>query len=267
MPFLPRLREIEVFLVGILNRLLATKRLWSLPSGRLGPAAAIRYMSFGGDGFVTSNYSGYLNSLRHWDSVWDGVPSAIRLGIKDDFRYRAYLTAQLARMASRLDGDFVELGTHYGVLPMHYLLDTAQITSGNRRVWLCDVWGDAGDFSAHPDMPTGAGAYQVDIYDLVKSRFAAFEAVQLVRGYVPESLDALSGRKIAYLSIDLNSSEPERASLERLWPQIVPGGIVYFDDIGDINYSALRATVEEFVRLHDQTLLYSPSGQGYLIKS
>ncbi len=259
--------RVEVFLVGILNKLVATWRIWGLPGGRLAPPATLRYMTFGGDSFVTANYSGWQEELSHWSDVWDDVPEVIRSGLEKDFQYRAYVTLSLSRLACAVPGDFVELGTHYGLLPKHYLLANPRITSEGRSVWLFDVWGDPKAFKEHPYMPTGAGSYEVDAFEVVKKRFDVHANVEFVRGYVPETLGALAGRQIAYLSIDLNSAKPEREALDLLWSELSYGGVVYFDDLGDINYSSLRVEVAEFAKTHGQHVFFLPSGQAFLIKT
>ena len=113
---------------------------------------------------------------------------------------------------------------------------------------------------------TGSHAdYQEEIYDIVKKRFAKWQNVILVKGLVPEVLSKIPSRKIAYLSIDMNGSEPEKAALEFFYDKIVPGGVIYFDDYG-LPYPELRDVVNKFFADKPETLLHFPSGNSIVVK-
>ena len=107
--------------------------------------------------------------------------------------------------------------------------------------------------------------YQPDIFEVVKDRFAKYPNVKLIRGVVPDILSSIPAKKVAYLSIDMNSSEPERAALEYYYGKMVSGGIIYFDDYG-WGYPELRKVVDNFLGDKPEKLLHFPSGNSILIK-
>jgi hypothetical protein len=49
-----------------------------------------------------------------------------------------------------------------------------------------------------------------DCYDFVAEKMRAYPNVQLVRGLLPDTLDAIDRRKIAYLSVDLDNAPSRR---------------------------------------------------------
>ena len=120
---------------------------------------------------------------------------------------------------------------------------------------MVDPWG----------LGLNSNVYTEDIYDEVKSRFAEYPNVKLIRGLVPEALSLVDTQKVAYLAIDMNGSIPERAALDHFYPKMTKGGVIYFDDYG-WNYPELRATVDEFLTDKPESLLHFPNGTAILIK-
>ena len=255
---------IDRHVMPIVDRIISATQIFNRGSRAHIMAQTINQERYVTLGLISSTYSDAWSHLKNYSEAWDNVDSSFADVHKPLLEWRAYLTSWLVNQAMFVEGDFVELGVQWGVLSKHYLLET---DLKDRRVWLFDVWGDSEEFLSHPEMPSGAGSYEKDIYEAVRKRFAQFTNVEMVRGFVPETLKALSGNKIAYLSLDMNSWIPEMQSLEMLWEQVSVGGVVYFDDIGYENYFKLREVVGVFLKSVGQSLLYLPSGQAFLIKS
>ena len=164
-----------------------------------------------------------------------------------------------AKQALKLDGDFVECGVWWGLLSKIICDYTNFEKYTNKSFYLVDTWGD----------PTSKNLnhqnYQDDIFAKVKERFSKYQNVKLVRGRVPEILESIPVKKISYLSIDMNGYMAERATLEKYYDLIVPGGIIYFDDYG-WNYPKLRETVDAFFKDKPETLLHFPSANSIVVK-
>lgn len=129
---------------------------------------------------------------------------------------------------------------------------------GDRKFYLVDTFGETE--GSHPDRH-----YKKDIYDDVKDRFSIYPQIQLIRGLVPGCLAKITSSKIAYLAIDMNSSEPELETLKYFYKKLVKGGIIYFDDYG-WGYPELRKVVDEFFSDKPETLLHFPSGNSIVVK-
>jgi hypothetical protein len=68
---------------------------------------------------------------------------------------------------------------------------------------------------------------------LAHPNFAPWPRCRLVRGTVPQTLAAFpEGRKVAYLSLDMNIVVPEIAAIEFFWDRLVLGAVVLLDDYG-----------------------------------
>lgn len=96
-------------------------------------------------------------------------------------------------------------------------------------------------------------------------RFAPWNAVQVIKGFLPQALDIRSPEKIAFLHIDLNAPKPELGVLERLFPRMSPGGVIVFDDYGWLEFVRQREGEDDFMKNHGYEILELPTGQGLVI--
>jgi O-methyltransferase len=218
--------------------------------------------TFSGDGFTTTHYLGFRTDKdfkRAFTSSINSLPSDYPPGIETakDIEWRAHICTWAAKRALYLEGDFVECGVWYGALSKT-ICEYLDFSRSDRKFYLIDSWGVMP--GSHP-----AAYYQKDIYEDVKSRFEKYPFVELIRGVVPEILIKIPSNNIAYLAIDMNSSEPELNTLEYFYPKMVKGGIIYFDDYG-WKYPALRKVIDEFFSSKPETLLHFPSGNSIAIK-
>lgn len=76
-----------------------------------------------------------------------------------------------------------------------------------------------------------------------------------IRHTVPEFVAKNSGIRIALLSIDVDFEEPTRVILDYLFPLVVPGGIVLFDDYG--TFPGETRVVDEFLERTGYRLSHS----------
>ena len=107
------------------------------------------------------------------------------------------------------------------------------------------------------------GRYKNLELDKTKENLLEFQdMVVFNQGYIPSSFNTNeSPDSIVYLSIDLNSAKPTLASLEYFFPKLLPGGIILFDDYGQIGYSDTRKTIDEFFHDKPGILMKLPTSQ------
>jgi hypothetical protein len=108
--------------------------------------------------------------------------------------------------------------------------------------------------------------YDRDVFEIAQRNLAPFPEARLVRGKVPDTLNHVEIEQVAYLSIDMNVAEPERAALAHFWPRMVSGGMVVFDDYGWDSAKRQRESHDAFADEHGVKILSLPTGQGLLIK-
>lgn len=216
-----------------------------------------------GDGFATTHHVAFLHDkkfLKAYNECFYLVsPKDARWALNQDIRWRAHIVTWAAQQAIRLDGDFVECGVWWGFLSKTICeyVDFAQYK--DKTFYLVDTWGDPGK------QELNHVGYREDVLDIVRERFKPYPNVRLVRGFVPDVLSEVPVKKIAYLSIDMNGDVAERKTLEKYYGNIVPGGIIYFDDYG-WGFPKLRETVDDFFKDKPETLLHFPSGNSIVVK-
>ena len=130
-----------------------------------------------------------------------------------------------------LDGDFLEIGVFLG----GGVQQLARIAPG-KRVLALDVFSPDSDHTPTADGIEMAGLYgyvlgegdQRELFDAVT---AGLDNVEVVVGDSAEV--ELPTERLAFAHIDGNHSATYvRSDFERVWPLVVPGGVVAFDDYG-----------------------------------
>ena len=88
----------------------------------------------------------------------------------------------------------------------------------------------------------------------------------MTQGELPQILHKIELTTIRFIHVDLNTAEPEVASLKILWPNLVSGSIVLLDDFGSPEYSLSRNAMTELSKELAFSILGLPIGQGLIIK-
>jgi predicted O-methyltransferase YrrM len=108
---------------------------------------------------------------------------------------------------------------------------------------------------------------KLGMYERVLERFDGYEQVNLVKGLLPQSLEGNSPEKIAYLHIDLNSSEYEIAVLDALFDRVVPGGVIILDDYEWAGvYREQKIIEDQWFDARGYRVFPLPTGQGIVLK-
>jgi O-methyltransferase len=221
----------------------------------------IKNKTFCGDGILTSNYLPWesdINLLDAYNLSFENIPAKYKT--VRSMQFRAHIVTFCAHMAQGVKGDYIELGTWYGVLAKTICNQPELVT--DRNFYLVDPFGMPG-FKMKGKYKTGS--YEEDIFEIVRYRFRNDSCVKLIRGVVPEILSSIPVDKVAFLLIDMNHGEPEIQGLEFFWSKIPSGGIVYFDDYGQ-NFPELRKHIDLFLEDKKERILVFPTGQAVLIK-
>lgn len=185
-----------------------------------------------------------------------------------EHRWHALNCVTAAQQALLTDGDFVECGVNTGILSMTICscLDFGKL---NRTFYLFDTFAGVpldGLSGAERDQARVVNARQgySDVYEQAKANFSLWPNVTLVRGALPDTLNAIKDRHIAYLSIDLNSATYEMQVIERLWKQLSPGAVVVLDDYGWDSHKRSFDAWNEFSAKVNHPIFQLPTGQGLI---
>jgi O-methyltransferase len=210
-----------------------------------------------------------------FDAVWSDYPYD-QYGGRDTISWRLHTLVWAARQAHALPaGDFVECGVFRG--DMAWVVATVTgFDKTSRKFVLFDSFegldpaqAKDGDYPDNPGYLEFANKYYSEngLFEGVVRRFASFQNVSVVRGYLPGTLCAPHvPDEIAFLHIDLNSPAVELACLRSLFGRVVQGGMIIFDDYGWRSFRQQKQVADQFFAEHGLSVLELPTGQGLVVK-
>jgi hypothetical protein len=229
-----------------------------------------------GDNFATKNKTlGFMHEPR-FAAAYQWSAHTAYLGkeppwASTDLRWRAHICVWVAKRALKLEGDFAECGVDTAVTSGTIVkyLDFGRL---DRSFFLFDTFSGIPDVEGMTESEKDArrllnDKFYFNSFGFVAAKMAEYRNVRLVQGVLPDTLDALAGRKISYLSIDLNNAVSEKSVMERLWPQLTPGAIVVIDDYAFGGHDPQYAMWNAFAAERDLMIATLPTGQGLLIKA
>lgn len=186
-----------------------------------------------------------------------------------------------------LPGDLVELGVFNGTSLMSWanFLEIRCMGDRQRKVWGFDNFAGFGELEAAdgaPDARVGKipGGFAPDSEARLRDAIAIFDAdrfipykprVELVKGNIEETVPQWvadhPGVRISLLHFDCDLYRPTMVALKHLYPLVVTGGVVAFDEYGIAPWEGESKAVDEFCRFMDlHRFTWSSNPGAYLVK-
>lgn len=224
---------------------------------RLGFAATYRE-----DGLVTTHNCDFTTDPKFQAAYSSGEQQQSMDGI----RWRAHVALWAADHARHLEGDYVECGVYRGFLSKAIMTYLSFENMTDRQFYLFDTYdGLVAEMVSEEDTAAHRQDYE-DCYEFVKKSFAEYSNVNIIRGPVPDTLSSANISKVAYLSIDMNCTQPEVDALEFFWPLLSSGAVVVLDDYGFPGHEAQKDGADKFAESAGVKVLALPTGQGLIVK-
>lgn len=222
--------------------------------------------TYDADGLRTVHFAPFVGDRSFLDAYLKAIaPLTLETA---DVRYRAYVIQWAVSQVREVEGDFVECGT-YNAKAATFILSLEDLRPRGRKFLLFDTFaGIPGRFLTENELRSDfAGLYSDVSVDEVKNKLKDYlDIVEFHVGPVPETLEGLEERPVAFLHMDLNAAKPTRAALEHFYPFLQPGGVIVFDDYGWKGYEDQRHEVEDFFRDRQEHVFALPTGQGIIVK-
>jgi O-methyltransferase len=255
-------RTVAIGCFQVLARVPAVSGL--LPSARLQRLIAIARLpdlKYGGI-FTQSTYAPW-----NGDHDFQLVYSVIRSHTLVD-QYRCYELWLLCGQLDKLEiGDILEIGVWRGGTGC--LLAARGMASGiGGTVFLCDTFSGvvkAGDKDSGYVGGEHSDASRTTVLAL-KARMGLAN-VEVLEGVFPDVTgDGIADRRFRFCHIDVDVYESAAQSFAWVWPRLVPGGIVVFDDYGFYSCGGVTRLVDRMRGERDRLVIYNINGHAIIIK-
>jgi O-methyltransferase len=180
--------------------------------------------------------------------------------------WRIYTLCWVAEQAKHLPGDFVACGVFSGFCDraiMHYI----DFQNTNKTYYLLDTFeGLDARYSSQEELKRQERYTKFsNMYEQVKHTFKDFNT-KIIKGSIPDTLPEADTAAICFLSIDMNTAQPEVEALRYFWPKLVKGGVIVLDDYGFRGCEAQKKAHDAFAASVGTSVFAMPTGQGIMIK-
>jgi hypothetical protein len=224
------------------------------------PATAWPYEA---DGLATIHYSPFIDDPI-WQAAYDRMAETWFTEMRKELRWRMWTLTEHAKRVDGL-GAFAEFGVYRG--GMMYMVLT---TTSRSRCHLFDTFAGIPDtdLTATERALGFAGRLDNTSVDYVREVLAAWDGRTVFHvGDVFDTLPRVDTGPLAFAHIDLNAARPTTRALEYVYPRLVSGGTIVFDDYGFAGYEDQRQAVDAFFADKREAPIAQPTGQAILIKT
>ncbi|HUX52331.1 MAG TPA: TylF/MycF/NovP-related O-methyltransferase [Spirochaetia bacterium] len=184
--------------------------------------------------------------------------------------YRCYSLWKLVEQTAALSGDLLEVGVWRGGTGAIIASRAALLaTSERKRVYLADTFSGVVKAGARDTYYRG-GEHANTSAQLVSSLLDELELdnATLLTGMFPEQTgEQVADRTFCFCHIDVDVYQSASDVLEWIWPRLVVGGIVVYDDYGFYGCEGVTAHVNENFPVAGRVVIHNLNGQAIMIKT
>lgn len=187
-------------------------------------------------------------------------------------RYLQFILAKQAVLVN--EGDFIECGVYTGKSSDIFASVLDKYDNFNKKLFLIDSFeGLPTPNDKDVDVRTNKSFFTkegVKGWDLttIKNHLSKHKcSINLLKGWIPKPFVEINNRNFCFAHIDVDLYESTYDSLIFIYPKMVKGGIILFDDYGFPMCTGARLAIDEYLQNKTEPLIPLPSGQAILIKS
>ncbi len=182
-------------------------------------------------------------------------------------KYRCYELWQLIQETAKLDGALIEIGVWRGGSGA-LIAKQAKINGIKDKVYLCDTFTGvvkAGEkdssYKGGEHADTSKETVEEVIYKL------KLDNTKILVGIFPDETSKLVNDKaFRFCHIDVDVYQSAKDIVEWLWPKLVIGGMIVFDDFGFSTCDGVTRFVNEERNKKDRLVIHNLNGHAILIK-
>ncbi|MBO0728342.1 MAG: class I SAM-dependent methyltransferase [Acidimicrobiaceae bacterium] len=180
-------------------------------------------------------------------------------------RDRCYVLWKTLLQAVNLQGDMIECGVFRGGTAL-LAAETLRSASAERGLHLFDTFAGMPDVTEGIDRfePGDLGRTSVEHVRRVLDRYDDF--AHIYAGFIPGTFEGLRIEPIAWAHVDVDIYKSVRDCIDFIYPRLVRGGYLIFDDYGFPSCVSARRAVDEAFAQKPEVPLCLPTGQCMVIK-
>lgn len=169
------------------------------------------------------------------------------------------------RQALNFDGAVYELGVYKGG-SARLIRDALQAAGRGRMFRLFDTFEGMKVANEELGDRHRAGDFSETSLKEVKAFVGEADWIDYRQGWVPETFVGLDDDKIAFAHIDLDLHTPIADAISFIYPRMVRGGMMVFDDYGFPSTPGARKAIDEFFLNRPEPLFVLQTGQAFVVK-
>ncbi|MBM4231622.1 MAG: class I SAM-dependent methyltransferase [Gammaproteobacteria bacterium] len=234
-------------------------RFYELLCQPQGGKALPQHVYFADDCFVVYRNIGFLQDPDFQNALAKASVDPIILGRV----WRVWVLAWAIQQRWKTEGVILDCGTYNGcALEVAIAYSTSRLGPRIGPVIACDLFDS-------PPIEARKSDHGPTLHVDVKRRLQKYGSnFEVIKGALPDSLASHGDLRITFCQIDLNSASADLATFESIYPRLIDGALVIFDDYGFNRYHETQSAIDAFLSpVHDR-VLELPTGQGlYVHKS
>lgn len=177
---------------------------------------------------------------------------------------RAWVLYSLARQALALDGAIYEAGVFRGGTAL-MLADLIRGDGGKQSLHLFDTFAGMPQTDAKRDLHQ-AGDFSDTSLEGVRQTVGSDSFIHYHPGFVPDTFGGREADRIAFAHVYLDIYQGILDSCKFIYPRLLPGGFMVFDDYGFMSCPGARQAVDEFFAALPEVPLVLPTGQAIVFR-
>lgn len=182
-------------------------------------------------------------------------------------QYRCYELWQLVKESKKLNGALIEIGVWRGGTAA-LIAKQASLNGIKNKVYLCDTFTGVVK-AGEKDFGYKGGEHSDASKEIVEELINKLELnnTTILTGIFPdETSKFIQDEKFRFCHIDVDVYQSSKDILEWLWPKLVVGGIVVFDDYGFQPCEGVTNFVNEIRDKEDRLVIHNLNGHAIIIK-
>ncbi|MDR3437142.1 TylF/MycF/NovP-related O-methyltransferase [Telmatospirillum sp.] len=209
-----------------------------------------------------ANYSPWLT-----DDLFMASYASLRENTLVDV-YRCYELWSLVEQSARLEGDILEVGVWRGGTGC-LMAVKAKLLNLKSRVFLADTFSGVVKAGKMDTSYTGGEHSDTSVEVVLKAKEnLKLDNVDILVGIFPEKTGEYTKDSLFSLChIDVDVYESARDVLDWVWPKLLVGGTVVFDDYGCISTSGVTRLVNERKNTPNAVVIHNLNGHAIMVKT